>query len=63
MEEEMSGAQAAILLECVEEKLRRFEKFGTDYFKIIVCQEGWREWVGLEIKAVQMAIEVLKNQE
>lgn len=62
MEDELSGTEAVILLECVEQKLRRFEKLGADYFKLIVCQEGWREWVGLEIKAVQTAIEVLKNR-
>lgn len=55
--------ETVFFLESIEAKLRQFDRIGADYVKLIVVQEGWRDWLGLELKAIRRAIEALKNRE
>ena len=58
----LTDADAVILLDSIADKLKKFQRIGADYTRIIVCQENWSVWVGLEIQAVQRAIDILKKE-
>jgi hypothetical protein len=59
----LTDEDVAVMLEDIEERLKRFQRLGMGIAAIITCQDGWSDWVDLEIQAVQRAIEVMKNQE
>lgn len=64
MEEiKLTDEDVAVMLEAIEERLKRFQRLGMGMAALITCQDGWHDWIDLEIQAVQRAIEVLKNQE